>query len=169
MGSCPEGHRRRAGLVGHAGAVLLRKAPDQAGLTVGLSAALRKARQSPALDRGIALVSMAAAIALGATSTSDIAVLAHLAPVLGDAPSGPTVRRALDLAGTSAVLDRIARAHVWDLIAGTPAGFPWLADAGKTLTGWLVGSPACSYCRGAVLAPGPGAGGVLDLGRGAGL
>ena len=30
---------------------------------------------------------------------SDIAVLAHLAPVLGDAPSGPTVRRALDLAG----------------------------------------------------------------------
>jgi hypothetical protein len=37
---------------------------------------------------------MAAAIALGATSMSDIAVLAHLAPVLGDAPSGPTVRRA---------------------------------------------------------------------------
>ena len=65
-------------------------------------------------------MSMAAAIALGATSMSDIAVLAHLAPVLGDAPSGPTVRRALDLAGTPAMLDRIARArakaraHVWD-------------------------------------------------------
>ena len=44
------------------------------------------------------LVSMAAAIVLGATSMSDIAVLAHLAPVLGGAPSGPTVRRALDLA-----------------------------------------------------------------------
>jgi hypothetical protein len=27
---------------------------------------------------------------------------------------------------------------VWDLIEGTPAGFPWLAVAGKTLTGWLV-------------------------------
>ena len=53
---------------------------------------------------------------------SDIAVLAHLAPVLGTAPSGPTVRRALDLAGTAAMLDRIARArasaraHVWTLI-----------------------------------------------------
>jgi len=75
---------------------------------------------------------------------SDIAVLAHLAPVLGDAPRGPTVRRALDLAGTPAVLDRIARArakaraHVWKLIEDTPAGFPWLAVAGKTLTGWLV-------------------------------
>ena len=132
------------GLVGHAGAVLLRKAADQAGLTAGLSAALRKAGTSPLLDRGIVLVSMAAAIALGATSMSDIAVLAHLAPVLGEAPSGPTVRRALDLAGTEAMLDRIARArararaHVWMLIAGTPAGFPWLAIAGKTLAGWLV-------------------------------
>ena len=132
------------GLVGHAGAVLLRKAADQAGLTAWLGGALRKAGQSPVLDRGVVLVLMAAAIALGATSMSDIAVLAHLAPVLGDAPSGPTVRRALDLAGTPAMLERIARArakaraHVWQLIEGTPAGFPWLAIAGKTLTGWLV-------------------------------
>jgi hypothetical protein len=80
------------GLVGHAGTVLLRKAADQAGLTAALSAALRKAGTSPLLDRGIVLVSMAAAIALGATSMSDIAVLAHLAPVLGTAPSGPTIR-----------------------------------------------------------------------------
>ena len=133
-----------SGLVGHAGAVLLRKAADQAGLTAALSAALRKAGTSPLLDRGIVLVSMAAAIALGAASMSDIAVLAHLAPVLGQAPSGPTIRRALDLAGTPARLDRIARArararaHVWGLIEGTPAGFPWLAIAGKTLAGWLV-------------------------------
>jgi len=41
-------------------------------------------------------------------------------------------------------LERIARArarvraHVWDLAAATPGGFPWLAIAGKTLTGWLV-------------------------------
>src|SRR5580692_4418977 len=133
-----------AGLVGHAGAVLLRKAADQAGLTAWLGGALRKAGQSPVLDRGVVLVSMAAAIALGATSMSDIAVLAHLAPVLGDAPSGPTVRRALDLAGMAASLERIARArakaraHMWQLIEGTAAGFPWLAIAGKTLTGWLV-------------------------------
>jgi hypothetical protein len=110
-----------AGLVGHAGTVLLRKAADQAGLTGQLSAALRKAGTSPAFDRGIVLVSLAAAMALGATSMSDIALLAHLAPVLGDAPSGPTVRRALDLAGTPAMLDRIARArararaHAWQL------------------------------------------------------
>jgi hypothetical protein len=90
------------------------------------------------------LASLAAAIALGATSMSDIALLAHLAPVLGDAPSGPTVRRALDLAGAPAMPDRIARArakareHAWKLIEATPAGFPWLAIAGKTLTGWLV-------------------------------
>jgi Transposase DDE domain group 1 len=132
------------GLVGHAGAVLLRKAADQAGLTAALSAALRKTGTSPLLDRGIVLVSMAAAIALGATSMSDIAVLAHLAPVLGDAPSGPTVRRTLDLAGTPAALDRIARArararaHVWKLIEATTAGFPWLEIAGKTLAGWVV-------------------------------
>ena len=132
------------GLVGHAGAVLLRKAADQAGLTGLLSGALRKKGTSPAFDRGAVLVSLAAAIALGAASMSDIALLAHLAPVLGDAPSGPTVRRALDLAGTAAMLDRIARArakaraHVWDLIEETLAGFPWLVIAGKTLTGWLV-------------------------------
>ena len=132
------------GLVGHAGAVLIRKAAGQAGLTAGLGGALRKKSTSPVFDRGIVLVSLAAAIALGAASMSDIALLAHLAPVLGDAPSGPTVRRALDLAGTAAMLDRIgrararARAHVWTLIEGTPAGFPWLAIAGKTLTGWLV-------------------------------
>jgi hypothetical protein len=133
-----------AGLVGHAGAVLLRKAADQTGLTAQMSAALRKKGASPLLDRGIVLVSLAAAIALGATSMSDIALLAHLAPVLGDAPSGPTVRRALDLAGTAATLDKIARArararaHAWKLIEGTPAGFPWLEIAGKTLAGWLV-------------------------------
>ena len=132
------------GLVGHAGAVLLRKAADQAGLTAQLSAALRKKGSSPVFDRGAVLVSLAAAIALGATSMSDIALLAHLAPVLGDAPSGPTVRRALDLAGTAAALDKVARARakararVWKLIQDTPAGFPWLEIAGKTLAGWLV-------------------------------
>ena len=132
------------GLVGHAGAVLLRKAADQCGLTGLLSGALRQKRRSPLVDRGIALVSVAAAIALGATSMSDIGLLAHLAPLLGAAPSGPTVRRALGLAGTPAMLDRIARArakaraHAWALIAATSAGFPWPVIAGKALTGWVV-------------------------------
>ena len=54
------------------------------------------------------------------------------------------MRPALDLGGTAASLDKIARAcakaraHVRHLIEGTPAGFPWLVIAGKTLTGWLV-------------------------------
>jgi len=90
------------GLVGHAGAVLLRKAADQTGLSAVLSTALAKKSTSPLLDRGVVLVSVAVSIALGGTSMSDIALLAHLAPVLGTAPSGPTVRRALDLAGTPA-------------------------------------------------------------------
>jgi hypothetical protein len=132
------------GLVGHAGAILVRKAADQSGLTWQLSAALREKDTSPLLDRGIVLVSLAAAIALGATSMSDIALLAHLAPVLGTAPSGPTVRRALSLAGTARAAGRIARArararaHAWKLIDETPRGFPWLVIAGKALTGWLV-------------------------------
>jgi hypothetical protein len=90
------------------------------------------------------LVSVAVSIALGATSMSDIALLAHLSPVLGAAPSGPTVRRALELAGAPAMLDKIARArakaraHAWTLIAGTAAGFPWPVIAGKELTGWVV-------------------------------
>ena len=132
------------GLVGHAGAIVLRKAADQAGLAGWLSRALRKAGAAPVFDRGIALVSMAVAIALGAASMSDIAVLAHLAPVLGTAPGGATIRRALELAGTPAMLEKIARArakaraHAWALIEAAPAGFPWLAIAGKLLEGWVV-------------------------------
>jgi hypothetical protein len=105
---------------------------------------LRRKGAAPLLNRGVVLVSLAVSIALGATSMSDIALLGHLAPVLGAAPSGPTVRRALDLAGTPRMLDRIARArarareHAWKLIERTPGGFPWLAVAGKTLAGWLV-------------------------------
>ena len=132
------------GLVGHAGAVLLRKAADQTGLACQLSEAMLVRGSSPLLDRGIVLVSMAIAIALGAASMSDIALLAHLAPLLGTAASSPTVRRTLDLAGDKKIRDRIARArararaHAWNLIAQTERGFPWLEVAGKTLTGWVV-------------------------------
>ena len=132
-----------AGLAGHGGGVLLRKLADQCGLTAALEAALARAGTFPQLSRGVVVVSVAVAIALGATSMSDIAVLAQLAPVLGAAPSGSTVRRALGLADAR-TLARIAqarariRAHVWKLIEETPAGFPWLCIAGKTLTGWLV-------------------------------
>ncbi len=130
------------GLAGHAGAVL-RKLADQAGLTAALGSALARAGKFPLVDRGIALVSMAVAIVLGATSMNDITLLAHHAAVLGPEPSDTTVRRTLELADPR-TLDKVARvraavrAHVWSLIAATPAGFPWLAVAGKLLAGWLV-------------------------------
>ena len=132
-----------AGLAGHAGGVLLRKLADQCGLTSALEAALTRPGMFPQISRGVVVVSMAVAIALGATSMSDIAVLAQLSPVLGAAPSGSTVRRALSLADAR-TLEKIARArariraHVWKLAEDTPSGFPWLVIAGKTLTGWLV-------------------------------
>src|SRR5271169_1434147 len=123
------------GLIGHAGAVLLRKLADQCGLTSALGAALGRKGKFPLIDRGIALISMAMAIALGAASMSDIAVLAHQEPVFGAAPSDTTVRRTLDqIARARAAV----RAHVWQLICARPAGFPWLAIAGQLLAGWLV-------------------------------
>ena len=70
---------------------------------------------------------LAVAIALGATSMSDIALLAHLSPVLGAAPGGPAARRALDLAGGTRVRDRIARAR-----ANRP-------PSGWRAAGWVCG------------------------------
>src|SRR5262245_33919078 len=131
------------GLVGHARAVLLRRLADQCGLTSALGAALGRKGKCPLIDRGMALVSMAVAIALGATSLRDIAVLTHQGPVLGAASGDTVVRRTLELADPAA-LDKIARAlapvraHVSQLICARPAGFPWLAVAGKLLAGWLV-------------------------------
>jgi hypothetical protein len=131
------------GLTGRAGAVLLRKLAGRCGLTSALGAALGRKGKFPLVDRGMALVSMAVAITLGAASMSDIAVLAHQEPVLGAAPSDTTVRRTLELADPR-TLDTIARAraavraHVRQLICARPAGFPWLAIAGKLLAGWLV-------------------------------
>src|SRR5215472_16814986 len=86
------------GLVGHAGAVLLRKLADQCGLTSALGAALARSGKFPLIDRGVAVLSMAVAIALGATSMSDIAVLDHQGLVFGPPPSDTTVRRRLELA-----------------------------------------------------------------------
>jgi hypothetical protein len=131
------------GLVGHGGAILLRKLADRCGLTAALDAALTPGGAFPQVSRGMTLVSTSIAIAIGAMSMADIEVLGQLAPVLGAAPSDSTVRRILNLADDP-MLTRIAQArarirkHVWELIEETPAGFPWLAVAGKTLEGWTV-------------------------------
>ena len=131
------------GLVGHAGAVLLRQCADRTGLTRALSAALPRGAGPGGWDRGTVLVCLATAIVLGATSMSDIGLLAHQALVFADPPSESTVRRALaELDDTC--LRRITkaraqvRARVWELLARRPQGFPWLTVAGKLLTGWVV-------------------------------
>src|SRR5260221_11412042 len=122
------------GLIGHAGAVLLRKLADQAGLTGGLGPALERAGRFPLVDRGITLVSMAVAIVLGATSMNDITLLAHQEPVPGAAPSDTTVRRTLG-PGDERTLGQIAagrakgRPHGRCLIAARPARFPWLGTS----------------------------------------
>jgi hypothetical protein len=86
--------RRPNHLDGHAGTILLYRAADHAGLIGQLSAALRRKGRLPAFDLELCW-SMEAAIMLGVTSMSDIALLAHLASMLGDAPIRPTVRPAL--------------------------------------------------------------------------
>ena len=103
---------------------------------------------------------MAVAIALGATSVNAIALLAHHEPVFGAPASDTTARRALEPAGprtadNSARVRAAARGHVWSLICARPAGFGWLAVAGKLLAGWLVTDldatliTACSDTEGA--------------------
>src|SRR5256885_10928956 len=86
------------GLAGHAGAVLLRKLADQAGLTAGLGSALARAGKFPLVDRGVALVSMAGAIALGGTRMGDITPLAQHGPVPGAGPSDTPGRPTPELA-----------------------------------------------------------------------
>ena len=143
MGPRAEGDRRRRWAGRACWAVLLRKLADRVGLTGALGPTLARAGKFPLVDRGVALVSMAVAIALGATSMNDIAVLAHQEPVLGAARatrrcggrwSWPMTRRWTGSPGRGPG----CRARVWSLIAATPAGFPWLAVAGKLLAGWLV-------------------------------
>ena len=86
------------GLIGHAGAVSAAQARRPAPADGAARGRRWRGRAVPAAGPGVALVSMAVAIALGATSMRDIAVLGHLERVLGAAPSDTTVRRTLELA-----------------------------------------------------------------------
>ncbi|MEV6985494.1 hypothetical protein AB0M95_30120 [Sphaerisporangium sp. NPDC051017] len=119
------------GLLGHAGAVLLRKCADQSGLTAELGTVFARLGACPLWDKGVVLVQLAVAIVLGATSMRQISVPAHQAEVFGAPPSDSTVRRTLEPIEADAVpARRIARArakarkHVWALIDATEAGFP---------------------------------------------
>lgn len=133
------------GLIGHAGAALLRKCADRTGLTGAFGAVFARLGGTPVWDRGVVLVQLAVAIALGATSMRQIALLSHHEQLFGTPPSDSTVRRSLEPIGDDERLRlSIARArarvrrHVWRLISRRQTGFPWLRVAGKVLTGWVV-------------------------------
>jgi hypothetical protein len=130
-------------LVGHAGAVLLRRCADRTGLTAALNRALPRGKGPGWWDRGTVLVALAVSIVLGAASVSDIGLLAHQVGVFGDPPSDSTVRRALAgldscaLASVAKARARVRR-RVWDLLAARTGGFAWLTVAGKLLTRWVI-------------------------------
>jgi hypothetical protein len=124
------------GLIGHAGAVLLRKLSDQCGLTPGARRGAGPEGEVPADPPGDGVGLDDGGDRAGAASMSDVAVLAHQEPVLGAAPSDTTVRRTLELA---------------DACCQPPRGrSPWTRTDSRRKTSTLPRSPTCSA--------GPGAG-----------
>jgi hypothetical protein len=126
------------GLVGHAGAVLLRKLADQAGLTAALGPTLTRAGKFPLVDRGIALVSMAVAIVLGATSMNDIVLFTCGWAITG---ADEQAIRLLPAAAWQAALGQDGAVqedkhvaeitHLLSRAAGWPAGLRWIARRTK--------------------------------------
>jgi hypothetical protein len=131
-------------LIGHAGAVLLRRCADRTGLTGALAKVLPSSAVAGWRDRAEVLVHLAVAIVLGAANLSEAEqLLLHHRPLFGPAASDSTARRTL-AALDEATLVKIARIrarvrrHVWGLLHLRPGGFPWLVVAGKRLAGWIV-------------------------------
>lgn len=132
------------GMIGHAGAVLLRKLADRTGLTQALTAALPTSTANGWRDRATVLVHLAIAIVLGARSLSEAVRLGlHHRPVFGPSASDSTLHRTLT-AVDEAALTTIAKArrrirrYVWMLLHLRPGGFPQVSVAGKCLKGWIV-------------------------------
>jgi hypothetical protein len=124
------------GVVAHAGARLLCDLADGLGLTAGLSEAMaptKKRRRGH--DRGEVLVDLAVAIADGATTISDLRVLANQPSLFGEVASTATAWRTL-AAVDAAALARIAEARrdarrvAWE--AGVDPGF-YVIDIDGTL------------------------------------
>jgi len=124
------------GVVAHAGARLLCELADELGLTDGLSAAMaptKKRRRGH--DRGEVLVDLAVAIADGATSISDLRVLANQPSLFGEVASTATAWRtlaAVDAAAAARIAEarRDARRVAWK--AGMDPGF-YVIDIDGTL------------------------------------
>lgn len=141
------GRRRRPGLkvtgdgngvANHAGARLLADLADAVGLTAAMSVAMAPTKQRRrGHDRGDVLVDLAVAIADGAETISDLAVLRDQPDLFGMVASHPTVWRSL-AAVDEAALERIktaratARARAW--AAGADPGF-YVIDIDATLVG----------------------------------
>ncbi|HUC03941.1 MAG TPA: IS1380 family transposase [Acidimicrobiales bacterium] len=126
------------GVVSHAGARLLCELADGVGLTHGLSVAMAPTKtRRRGHDRGRVLVDLAVAIADGATTISDLRVLADQPGLFGDVASVPTAWRTLESIDEAA-LSRIAsaraaaRAEAW--AAGMDPGF-YVIDLDATLVG----------------------------------
>lgn len=131
-------------LIGHAGVVLLRKVADRVGLTSALAAALPRGAGPGWRDRGMVLVQLACAIALGATGILEVEQFQQHWRTLFPRPvSDSTLRRTLEAIDdpVTARVERVRaaiRRAVWTLIALRPSGFPWIAVCGRVLTGWYV-------------------------------
>lgn len=132
------------GLVGHAGAVLLRKLADRVGLTGGLARVLPSSTAAGWRERAGVLIQLAVAIVLGARSLLEAEHLqVHHRGLFGPAASDSTMRRVLagldeDTLQKIAKVRRRVRRHVWCLLHLRPGGFPYLTVAGRHLKGWIV-------------------------------
>ncbi|MDT7614420.1 MAG: hypothetical protein QOF00_1867 [Pseudonocardiales bacterium] len=133
------------GVVSHAGSRLLADVADRTTLTGQLAEALAGLRKPRALhDPGRVLVDMAVAVADGATTISDIAVLADQAALFGSVASDSTCWRLLDRLDTAG-LGAIARSRaaarevVWAQRAELSGGsFPPSMAAGRVLPGLVI-------------------------------
>lgn len=131
------------GMVGHSGAVLLRRLADRSGLVDALTRVFPSGG-SGWRDRAVVFVHLAISIALGARSVLEAEQLAlHQQRVFGPSASDSTIRRTL--AGLDdKTLAAVARGRatvrriVWAWLALRPDGFPWLTVAGKHLQRWVI-------------------------------
>src|SRR3954470_23527336 len=130
------------GVVSHAGSRLLADVADKTTLTAQLAEALMDLRKPRARhDPGRVLVDMAVAVADGATTISDVAVLADQAALFGPVASDSTCWRLLDQLDTAqlggvASARAAAREVVWAQrgeLTGQP--FPPARAAGRVLPG----------------------------------
>jgi hypothetical protein len=124
------------GVVAHAGARLLCDLADGLGMSAGLSTAMAPTkRRRRGLDRGEVLVDLAVAIADGATTITDLRVLANQPALFGEVASTATAWRTLESVDEAA-LSRIAQARrdarrvAWE--AGMDPGF-YVIDIDATL------------------------------------